>query len=176
MLQMAEEGAGVHFEDQLAPPRNAVHMGGKVLVPAFEFIQNSRAARADVAECHVLVAAPMPIRRNCSQRFDERTNHSHGERTEEVFSRIRSASSCHRARASLRAVCGSVWCETSRPICTMRASSPKPLAVHPDSCSLTIAPLIQLRENLDDRTIGISKMTRAMGYKFQFVTLAGFTR
>src|SRR5438552_18326227 len=96
MLQMVEEGAaGVHFEDQLASAKKCGHMGGKVLVPTFEFIHKLTAARlaADVAGVPIVIVARTDAdsAKLLTSDFDERDKpFCTGERTEDGFIRIRS--------------------------------------------------------------------------------------
>src|SRR5439155_18024155 len=105
MLQMVEEcAAGVHYEDQLASAKKCGHMGGKVLVPAFEFIQKLTAARlaADVAGVPVVLIARTDAdsAKLLTSDFDERDEpFCSGERTEEGYFRIRAGLELAVARA-----------------------------------------------------------------------------
>ena len=184
MLQMVEEGAaGVHFEDQLASAKKCGHMGGKVLVPAFEFIQKLTAARlaADVAGVPMVLVARTDAdsAKLLTSDFDERDQpFLTGERTEEGFFRIRSGIELAIARALAYAPYADlVWCETSTPdLHYAREFAEAIKRVHPDKLlAYNCSPSFNWRENLDDRTIAhFQNELGAMGYKFQFVTLAGF--
>lgn len=175
--------AAVHFEDQLSSAKKCGHMGGKVLVPTKEFIRKLVAARlaADVMGVPTLVVA----------RTD--ANGAHlltsdidpvdqpfltGERTEEGFYRITGGLESAIARGLAYAPYADlVWCETSTPDLheaevfaeAMHEKFPgKPLAYN---CS----PSFNWKRHLDDKTIAeFQKELGKMGYKFQFVTLAGF--
>src|SRR5437763_15509460 len=122
MKAMIENGAaGVHFEDQLAAAKKCGHMGGKVLVPAFEFIQKLTAARlaADVAGVPTILVARTDAEaaKLLTSDFDERDKpFCTGERTSEGFFRIRSGLELAIARALAYAPYADlVWCETSKP-------------------------------------------------------------
>src|SRR4051812_10643127 len=122
MLQMIEEGAaGVHFEDQLASAKKCGHMGGKVLVPAFEFIHKLTAARlaADVAGVPAIIVARTDAEaaKLLTSDFDERDKpFCTGERTSDGFFRIRAGLDLAIARAIAYAPYADLlWCETSKP-------------------------------------------------------------
>jgi isocitrate lyase len=184
MLQMIEEGAaGVHFEDQLASAKKCGHMGGKVLVPAFEFIQKLTAARlaADVAGVPMVLVARTDAdsAKLLTSDFDERDKpFLTGERTEEGFFRIRSGIELAIARGLAYAPYADlVWCETSTPdLQYARKFAEAIKQVYPDKpLAYNCSPSFNWRENLEDRTIAqFQNELGAMGYKFQFVTLAGF--
>ena len=184
MLQMVQEGAaGVHFEDQLASAKKCGHMGGKVLVPAFEFIQKLTAARlaADVAGVPMVLVARTDAdsARLLTSDFDERDKpFLTGERTEEGFFRIRSGIEIAIARGLAYAPYADlVWCETSTPdLRYARKFAEAMKRVYPDKpLAYNCSPSFNWRENLDDGTIArFQNELGAMGYKFQFVTLAGF--
>jgi len=184
MLQMIEEGAaGVHFEDQLASAKKCGHMGGKVLVPAFEFVQKLTAARlaADVAGVPMVLVARTDAdsARLLTSDFDERDKpFLTGERTEEGFFRIRAGIELAIARGLAYAPYADlVWCETSTPNLEYARKFAEAIKrVHPDKLlAYNCSPSFNWRENLDDRTIAhFQNELGAMGYKFQFVTLAGF--
>jgi isocitrate lyase len=184
MLEMIEQGAaGVHFEDQLAAAKKCGHMGGKVLVPTFEFIHKLVAARlaADVAGVPTVLIARTDAEsaKLLTSDFDERDKEfCTGERTEEGFFRVRSGLELALARAKAYAPYADLlWCETSKPDLDfarrfaegVRAEFPDKLLAY--NCS----PSFNWRKNLDESTIDkFQKELGAMGYKFQFVTLAGF--
>jgi isocitrate lyase len=184
MLQMVEEGAaGVHFEDQLASAKKCGHMGGKVLVPAFEFIQKLTAARlaADVAGVPIVLVARTDAdsAKLLTSDFDARDQpFLTGERTEEGFFRIRSGIELAIARGLAYAPYADlVWCETSTPdLPYARKFAEAIKRVYPDKLlAYNCSPSFNWREKLDDGTIArFQNELSAMGYKFQFVTLAGF--
>src|SRR5262245_7521941 len=184
MLQLIEEGvAGVHFEDQLASAKKCGHMGGKVLVPTFEFIQKLTAARlaADVAGVPTVLVARTDADSSklLTSDFDERDKpFLTGERTEEGFFRIRSGIDIAIARALAYAPYADVvWCETSKPdLAYARKFAEAIKRAYPDKLlAYNCSPSFNWRENLDDGTIArFQNELGAMGYKFQFVTLAGF--
>ena len=184
MLQMIQEGAaGVHFEDQLASAKKCGHMGGKVLVPAFEFIQKLTAARlaADVAGVPMVLVARTDAdsAKLLTSDFDERDKpFLTGERTEEGFFCIRSGIEIAIARGLAYAPYADlVWCETSKPnLQYARKFAEAIKAVYPDKLlAYNCSPSFNWRENLDNGSIArFQNELGAMGYKFQFVTLAGF--
>ncbi|MEI6350474.1 MAG: isocitrate lyase [Verrucomicrobiota bacterium] len=184
MLQMIEEGAaGVHFEDQLSSAKKCGHMGGKVLVPTFEAIHKLTAARlaADVAGVPTVLVArtDADAAKLLTSDFDERDKpFCTGERTEEGFFRVRAGLELAINRAlSYAPFADMVWCETSRPNLdyarkfaeAVKKEFPNKLLAY--NCS----PSFNWKENLDDSMIArFQTELGAMGYKFQFVTLAGF--
>lgn len=184
MLQMIEEGAaGVHFEDQLASAKKCGHMGGKVLVPVFEFIQKLTAARfaADVAGVPTVLIARTDAEAATllTSDFDQRDKpFCTGERTEEGFFRIRSGIDLAIARAVAYAPFADVlWCETSKPdIEIARRFAEGVRAVYPNKLlAYNCSPSFNWRKNLNDSSIArFQEELGALGYKFQFVTLAGF--
>ncbi len=184
MLEMIEEGAaGVHFEDQLASAKKCGHMGGKVLVPAFEFIQKLTAARlaADVAGVPTVLVARTDAEaaKLLTSDFDERDKpFCNGERTSDGFFRIRNGLDLAVARAVAYAPYADVlWCETSKPdIDFARRFAEGVQEVYPNKLlAYNCSPSFNWRKNLDEGTIAhFQRELGAMGYKFQFVTLAGF--
>ena len=184
MMQLIEEGAGgVHFEDQLASAKKCGHMGGKVLVPTFEFINKLTAARlaADVAGVPMVIVARTDAdsAKLITSDFDERDKpFLTGERTEEGFFRIRSGIDIAIARALAYAPLADViWCETSTAnIEYARKFAEAVKKVYPNKLlAYNCSPSFNWRENLDDAQIArFQNELGAMGYKFQFVTLAGF--
>jgi len=184
MLQMIEEGvAGVHFEDQLASAKKCGHMGGKVLVPTFDFIHKLTAARlaADVAGVPIVVIARTDAEsaKLLTSDFDERDKpFCTGERTEEGYFRLRSGVNLAIARALDYAPLADVlWCETSTPdLKFARQFADGVKEVYPEKLlAYNCSPSFNWKKNLDDRTIAkFQNELGAMGYKFQFVTLAGF--
>jgi isocitrate lyase len=184
MLQLIEQGvAGVHFEDQLASAKKCGHMGGKVLVPAFEFIQKLTAARlaADVAGVPIVLVARTDAdsAKLLTSDFDDRDKpFLTGERTEEGFFRIRAGIDLAIARALAYApYADMIWCETSKPNLQYAQKFAEAVKeVYPDKLlAYNCSPSFNWRENLDDPSIArFQNELGAMGYKFQFVTLAGF--
>ena len=184
MLQMIEEGAaGVHYEDQLASAKKCGHMGGKVLVPAFEFIHKLTAARlaADVAGVPMVIVARTDAdsAKLLTSDFDERDKpYCTGERTSEGFFRIRAGIDLAIARALAYAPYADlIWCETSTPdLQYARKFAEAVKEKFPDKLlAYNCSPSFNWRKNLDHATIGqFQNELGAMGYKFQFVTLAGF--
>jgi isocitrate lyase len=184
MLQMIEEGAaGVHFEDQLASAKKCGHMGGKVLVPAFEFIHKLTAARlaADVAGVPTVLVGRTDAEaaKLLTSDFDERDKpFCTGERTSEGFFRIRSGLDLCLARAIAYAPYVDVlWCETSKPDLDFAGKFAEGVQkIYPEKLlAYNCSPSFNWKQNLDDATIGkFQRELGVMGYKFQFVTLAGF--
>ena len=184
MLQMIEEGAaGVHFEDQLASAKKCGHMGGKVLVPAFEFIQKLTAARlaADVAGVPTILIARTDAEaaKLLTSDFDELDKpFCTGERTEDGYFRIRAGLELAVARAIAYAPYADLlWCETSKPDLIFARKFAEGIKKHfPDKLlAYNCSPSFNWRKNLDESTIKkFQNELGAMGYKFQFVTLAGF--
>lgn len=184
MKGMIEAGAaGVHFEDQLASEKKCGHMGGKVLVPTSHFLRTLTAARlaADVMGVStVLVARTDANGANLlTSDIDERDKEfCTGERTEEGFYRVRSGVDQAIARGlSYAPYADMIWCETATPDIPeakkfaegIHAKFPgKPLAYN---CS----PSFNWKKKMDESAMAkFQKELSAMGYKFQFVTLAGF--
>jgi isocitrate lyase len=184
MLQMIEEGvAGVHYEDQLSSAKKCGHMGGKVLVPVFEFIHKLTAARlaADVAGVATVLIARTDAEaaKLLTSDFDERDKpFCTGERTEEGYFRIRAGLDLAVARAVAYAPYADVlWCETSKPDLEFaRQFAEGVKRVYPNKMlAYNCSPSFNWKENLDQATIaGFQRELGAMGYQFQFVTLAGF--
>jgi isocitrate lyase len=185
MKSMIEAGAaGVHFEDQLASEKKCGHMGGKVLVPTSQFIRTLVAARLASDVCGVptiLVArTDADSAKLITSDVDERDRPfiASESRTLEGFFRLKNGVQTAVARGLAYApYADMVWCETSTPdLAQARAFAEgiharfpgKPLAYN---CS----PSFNWKKHLDDATIAkFQRELGAMGYKFQFVTLAGF--
>jgi len=184
MKGMIEAGAaGVHFEDQLASEKKCGHLGGKVLVPTQSFIRTLNAARLAADVCGVptlLVARTDADAANLiTSDVDERDRpFLTGERTSEGFFRIQPGLQTAIARGLAYAPYADlVWCETSHPDLAearhfadaIHAQFPGKLLAY--NCS----PSFNWKSKLDDVTIAkFQRELGAMGYKFQFVTLAGF--
>ncbi|HSR28057.1 MAG TPA: isocitrate lyase [Actinomycetes bacterium] len=181
---MIEAGAaGIHFEDQLASEKKCGHLGGKVLVPTGQFIRTLQAARlaADVAGVPtVLVARTDALAATLlTSDVDERDRpFLTGERTAEGYFRVTAGLEAPIARALAYAPYADLlWCETSTPDLgqarrfaeAVHAAFPGKLLAY--NCS----PSFNWRRALDDQTIArFQKELAAMGYLFQFITLAGF--
>jgi isocitrate lyase len=184
MRAMIEAGAaGVHFEDQLASEKKCGHLGGKVLVPTKQFVRTLNAARLAADVCGVptlLVARTDALAATLlTSDVDEYDREFvTGERTSEGFYRVRNGIDAAISRGLAYAPYADlVWCETSTPdLGEARAFADaiherfpgKPLAYN---CS----PSFNWRKNLDDDQIArFQAELGAMGYRFQFITLAGF--
>jgi isocitrate lyase len=184
MKMMIEAGAGaVHFEDQLASEKKCGHLGGKVLVPASQFIRTLNAARlaADVMDVGTLVIARTDAHSATllTSDVDERDRpFITGERTGEGFFRIRNGLEMAIARAIAYAPYSDVlWCETSTPdIGEAREFAEGVHAKFPGKLlAYNCSPSFNWAKKLDAQQIAsFQRELGAMGYKFQFVTLAGF--
>lgn len=174
--------AGVHFEDQLAAVKKCGHMGGKVLVPTEEAIQKLVAARlaCDVAGVSTLILARTDAEAAnlLTSDFDERDrSFLIGERTAEGFYRVRNGLEQSIARGVAYApYADMVWCETGTPDLgfarewaeAVRGENPGQLLAY--NCS----PSFNWKKNLDDGAIAsFQDELAAMGYTYQFITLAG---
>ncbi len=185
MKAMIEAGAsGVHFEDQLASAKKCGHMGGKVLVPTREAVQKLVAARlaADVMGVPTLVIARTDADA-ANLLTSDADEHDHrfivkGERTVEGFYRVNAGMEQAIDRAiSYAAVADLVWCETSVPDLQQAKTFAEAVhTVHPGKLlAYNCSPSFNWRKNLDDASIAkFQRELGAMGYKFQFITLAGF--
>jgi isocitrate lyase len=184
MKGMIEAGAAaVHFEDQLASEKKCGHLGGKVLVPTSQFIRTLVAARlaADVSDVPTLVVARTDANgaNLLTSDVDERDREFvTGERTSDGFYRVRAGIDQAISRGLAYAPYADlVWCETSTPdIGEARRFAE---AIHQRFPGKLLAyncsPSFNWKRNLDDSTIAsFQRELGAMGYKFQFVTLAGF--
>jgi isocitrate lyase len=181
---MIEAGAaGIHFEDQLASEKKCGHLGGKVLVPTGQFIRTLQAARlaADVAGVPtVLVARTDALAATLlTSDVDERDRpFLTGERTAEGYFRVTAGLDAPIARALAYAPYADLlWCETSTPDLDQARRFAE--AVHDRFPGKLLAyncsPSFNWRRALDDQTIArFQKELAAMGYRFQFITLAGF--
>lgn len=184
MKAMIEAGAaGVHFEDQLASAKKCGHMGGKVLVPIQEFIQKLISARlaADVADVPTILVA----RTDANGAFlittdiDARDQRFlTGERTVEGFFRMRGGLAAAIARGLAYAPYADIlWCETSEPNLEEAKKFAESIHdVYPGKLlAYNCSPSFNWKKKLDEATIAkFQRELAAMGYKFQFVTLAGF--
>ena len=184
MKAMIEAGAaGVHFEDQLASVKKCGHMGGKVLVPTREAVDKLNAARlaADVLGVPTLLVARTDADAAdllTSDIDDNDKPFTTGERTMEGFFRVRAGLDQAISRGLAYAPYADLlWCEASKPNLdearqfaeAIHAKFPGKLLAY--NCS----PSFNWKKNLDDATIAkFQRELGAMGYKFQFITLAGF--
>jgi isocitrate lyase len=184
MKAMVEAGAaGVHFEDQLASVKKCGHMGGKVLVPTREAVAKLVSARlaSDVMGVPTLVIARTDAEAAdlvTSDIDDHDREFLTGERTVEGFYRTRPGIQQAISRALAYAPYADlVWCETGRPDLEFAQTFAE--AVHKQFPGKMLAyncsPSFNWRKNLDDATIAkFQRELGAMGYRFQFITLAGF--
>jgi isocitrate lyase len=184
MRSMIEAGAaGVHYEDQLASVKKCGHMGGKVLVPTQEAVQKLIAARlaADVLGVPTVLLARTDAEAADIVTTDVDENDKPfitGERTSEGFYRTRKGFDQALSRGLAYAeYADMVWCETGTPDLGfarkfaegVRKKYPEKMLAY--NCS----PSFNWKRNLDDATIAkFQRELGAMGYKFQFITLAGF--
>jgi isocitrate lyase len=184
MKAMIEAGAaGVHFEDQLASEKKCGHMGGKVLVPTAQHIRTLNAARlaADVAGVPTLVIARTDSlgATLITSDVDERDHpFLTGERSAEGFFRVRPGMDAAIARGLAYAPYSDlIWCETSTPdLEEARQFAEAIKAQYPDQMlAYNCSPSFNWKRHLDDQTIArFQKELGSMGYRFQFVTLAGW--
>ena len=184
MKAMIEAGAAcVHFEDQLSSAKKCGHLGGKVLVPTSEAIQKLVAARlaADVMDVPTLIMARTDAdsAHLLTSDIDPRDHEFlTGERTSEGFYRIRGGLQSAIARAiSYAPYADLIWCETSHPdLDEARQFAEAVHAKYPGKMlAYNCSPSFNWKKNLDDATIAkFQPELAAMGYKFQFITLAGF--
>ena len=184
MKAMIEAGAAcVHFEDQLSSAKKCGHLGGKVLVPTVEAIQKLVAARlaADVMGVPTLILARTDANSAhlLTSDVDPRDREFlTGERTAEGFYCIRGGLNSAIARSIAYApFVDLLWCETSEPnLEEARRFAEGVHAKYPGKMlAYNCSPSFNWRKKLDDSTIArFQKELAAMGYKFQFITLAGF--
>jgi isocitrate lyase len=184
MKGMIDAGAaGVHFEDQLSSEKKCGHMGGKVLVPTSQFVRTLIAARlaADVLDVPTILIARTDANsaRLLTSDVDSRDREFiDGERTPEGFYRIKGGLEMAIARGRAYAPYADLlWCETSHPdldearrfAAGIHAQFPGKMLAY--NCS----PSFNWKKHLDDATIArFQRELATMGYRFQFVTLAGF--
>jgi isocitrate lyase len=184
MKSLIEAGAaGVHFEDQLASEKKCGHLGGKVLVPTGQFIDTLVAARL---ACDVLGVPTVLIARTdadsaklLTSDVDERDRpFLTGERTSEGWHRFHGGLDAAIARARAYAPYADlIWCETSHP--DLEEARRFADGVHTEFPGKMLAyncsPSFNWEKHLDRPTIAkFQREISSMGYKFQFVTLAGF--
>jgi isocitrate lyase len=175
----------VHFEDQLASEKKCGHMGGKVLIPTAAHERNLTAARlaADVCRVPTLVIARTDAEsaKLITSDVDERDREFiTGERTVEGFYRLKPGSGlahCIKRGLAFARHADMLWWETSHP--NLADAQQFAEAIHREFPGKLLAyncsPSFNWRANLDEPTIArFQRELGAMGYKFQFVTLAGF--
>jgi isocitrate/methylisocitrate lyase len=184
MKSMIRAGAaGVHFEDQLASEKKCGHMGGKVLIPTQQAVRHLVAARfaADVLDVPAIIVARTDA--NAAQLLtsdvDPRDKEfCTGERTAEGFYRINGGIDAAIARGLAYAPYADlIWCETSEP--NIEEARKFAQAIHAQFPGKLLAyncsPSFNWKKKLDERSIAqFREMLNEMGYKFQFITLAGF--
>jgi isocitrate lyase len=179
---IAAGAAGVHYEDQLAAVKKCGHMGGKVLVPTREAVEKLLAARfaADVMGVPTIVLARTDAEAANLLTSDHDDNDKPfltGERTQEGFYRVRNGLEQAISRGVAYAEYADlVWCETGTPdLGFAREFAQAVHAKHPSKLlSYNCSPSFNWKKNLDDATIArFQDELSAMGYKYQFITLAG---
>jgi isocitrate lyase len=180
---IAAGAAGIHYEDQLAAEKKCGHMGGKVLIPTSQNIRTLLAARlaADVLDVPTLVIARTDslAATLLTNDVDERDQQFvTGERTSEGFFTVRNGMEAAISRGLAYAPYADlVWCETSHPDLDEAARFAEAIkSEYPDKMlAYNCSPSFNWKAHLDDSTIAsFQKELGAMGYRFQFITLAGF--
>jgi isocitrate lyase len=184
MKHMIRAGAaGVHFEDQLSSAKKCGHMGGKVLVPTQEAIAKLAAARLAADVCGVptvLIARTDADAANLITADSDERDHPFitGERTSEGYFRTRAGLDQAIARGLAYApYADMIWCETSKPdLALARRFADAIHAEFPDQLlAYNCSPSFNWKANLDDETMQhFREDLGQMGYKFQFITLAGW--
>jgi isocitrate lyase len=184
MKAMVEAGAaGVHFEDQLSSEKKCGHLGGKVLIPTNQFVRTLVAARlaADVSEVPtVLIARTDSLSATLLTSDADPADREFltGERTTEGYFRVRSGMDPVIKRGlAFAPYADLLWFETSTP--DLEEARAFAGAIHDEfpgkMMAYNCSPSFNWRQHLDDDAIaGFQKELGAMGYRFQFVTLAGF--
>ncbi|WP_067140305.1 isocitrate lyase [Microtetraspora malaysiensis] len=180
---IAAGAAGVHWEDQLASEKKCGHLGGKVLIPTAQHIKTLNAARlaADVAGVPSLIIARTDAQAATllTSDVDPRDQaFCTGDRTAEGFYRVRNGVDACVARGLAYAPHSDLlWMETSTPdLDVARTFAEAIKARYPDQMlAYNCSPSFNWRQHLDDSTIAkFQRELGHMGYKFQFITLAGF--
>ncbi len=176
--------AAVHFEDQLASEKKCGHLGGKVLIPTSAHIRNLVAARlaADVMGVPTLIVARTDAEaaKLLTSDIDERDRPFvlPDARTSEGFYHVQNGIEPCIARAIAYAPYADlIWCETSTPdLVQAKKFAEAVRKEHPNKMlAYNCSPSFNWKKKLDDATIAkFQKELGAMGYKFQFITLAGF--
>ncbi len=180
---IAAGAAGIHYEDQLASEKKCGHLGGKVLVPTAQHVRTLNAARlaADIADVPTLIVARTDaLAANLlTSDVDERdAEFVTGERTAEGFYRVQNGMAPVIARGLAYAPYADlIWVETGTPdLAQAREFAEAIHAEHPDQMlAYNCSPSFNWKAALDDDQIAkFQRELGAMGYKFQFITLAGF--
>jgi isocitrate lyase len=180
---IAAGAAGVHWEDQLASEKKCGHLGGKVLIPTSQHVKTLNAARlaADVADVPTLVVARTDAHAATllTGDVDERDRqYVTGERTSEGFFKVRNGiEPCITRALAYAPHADLIWMETSTPDLELARRFAEAVKHHfPDQMlAYNCSPSFNWRKNLDDSTIAkFQRELGHMGYKFQFITLAGF--
>jgi len=180
---IAAGAAGVHWEDQLASEKKCGHLGGKVLIPTGQHIRTLNAARlaADVCGTSTLVVARTDAQSATliTSDVDERDQRFvTGERTAEGFYRVRGGmESCIARGLAYAPYADLLWMETSTPDLDVAREFAEAIRnVYPDQMlAYNCSPSFNWRAHLDEGTIDkFQRELGDMGYKFQFITLAGF--
>jgi isocitrate lyase len=180
---IAAGAAGVHWEDQLASEKKCGHLGGKVLIPTGQHIRTLNAARlaADVCGTTTLVVARTDAQSATliTSDVDERDRRFvTGERTAEGFYRVRGGmESCVARGLAYAPYADLLWMETSTPDLDVAREFAEAIRnVYPDQMlAYNCSPSFNWRAHLDEGTIEkFQRELGEMGYKFQFITLAGF--
>lgn len=184
MKAMIEAGAAaVHFEDQLASEKKCGHLGGKVLVPTSQFIRTLNAARlaADVMDVPTLIMARTDAEaaRLITSDIDEYDRpFVTGERTPEGFYRLKGGIDAAIARGIAYAPYADlIWCETSKPdLAEARKFAEAVRKAHPDQMlAYNCSPSFNWARHMGEAEMAsFQREIAAMGYKYQFITLAGF--
>ena len=187
MKAFIEAGAaGVHYEDQLASEKKCGHLGGKVLIPTAAHIRNLNAARlaADVMGTPTLVVARTDAEaaKLITSDIDERDQpfvdyDGRPHRRGLLPGAGTGSSPASRAPSPMRRYADLIWCETSKPdLAQAKKFAEGVRRHHPDKLlAYNCSPSFNWKKNLDDATIAsFQRELGAMGYKFQFITLAGF--
>ncbi|HTM79261.1 MAG TPA: isocitrate lyase, partial [Devosia sp.] len=184
MKAMIEAGAAaVHFEDQLASEKKCGHLGGKVLVPTSQFIRTLNAARlaADVMDVPTLIMARTDAEaaRLITSNIDEYdAPFVTGERTSEGFYVLKGGVDAAIARGIAYAPYADlIWCETSTPdLAEARKFAEAVRKAHPEQMlAYNCSPSFNWARHMDEAAMArFQTELGAMGYKYQFITLAGF--
>ncbi len=175
--------AGVHFEDQLASEKKCGHMGGKVLIPTQTMIKNLKSARlaADVMEVPLIILARTDANaaKLLTSDIDENDKpFLAGKRSAEGFYYVKAGLDQAISRGLAYApYCDLLWCETSKP--NLEEAKQFATAIHNKfpgkHLAYNCSPSFNWKKNLSDKEIEtFQKEIGNMGYKFQFITLAGF--
>ena len=184
MKGMIEAGAaGVHFEDQLASEKKCGHLGGKVLVPTSTFLRTLAAARlaADVCDVPTMLVARTDAHAATLMTSDvDERDHEFltGERTPEGYFYVKPGiEACIKRSLEYAPYVDLLWMETSTPdLDEAREFAEAIHAEYPDQMlAYNCSPSFNWKKHLDDETIAkFQRELGAMGYKFQFITLAGW--